>query len=198
MLSEYFEGSARLRAIRNSPSGAQIEAFSDQLFERGYSEIAARRHIRSAEHVVRWVNRQGLSTEDLNDEALERFRKHLHRCRCRHFSSANPTAVLSGARFFLRYLQGVARPAVRESKPAPEDPELLKSFGAWMREQRGTSDLTLYNYGLPLRALIREFGEDLRKLDARRLRQFVLEQSQGAGWAVVKHCTTALRMFLRF
>jgi len=67
-----------------------------------------------------------------------------------------------------------------------------------MREQRGTSDRTLYNYGLPLQALIRKSGEDLSRLDARLLRRFVLDQCQGAGWAVVKRCTTALRMFLRF
>jgi integrase/recombinase XerD len=147
---------------------------------------------------VRWANRQGLGTEDLDDRVLKRFGKHLHRCHCHHFSSVNPTEVLAGARLFLRYLQGIAKPPIRESKPAPEQPELLKSFDAWMRTQRGTSDRTLYNYGLPLRALIRKFGEDLSRLDARLLRRFVLDQSQGVGWAVVKRCTTALRMFLRF
>jgi integrase/recombinase XerD len=198
MLSEYFEQPGRIRAIRNSPAGTQIEDFSEVLSERGYSTISARRHIRAAEHIVRWANCQGVSTEDLDERVLERFGRHLPRCHCPRFGSANPMEVLAGARFFLRYLQGVVTPAIRESKPAPEEPELLKSFGAWMREQRGTSDRTLYNYGLPLRALIRTFGEDLGKLDARLLRRFVLDHSQSAGWSVVKRCTTALRMFLRF
>jgi integrase len=65
-----------------------------------------------------------------------------------------------------------------------------------MREQRGTSDQTLYNYCGPIRALIRHFGEDPSKLDARRLRQFVLKRR--VGWASTKWCTAALRMFLRF
>jgi site-specific recombinase XerD len=67
-----------------------------------------------------------------------------------------------------------------------------------MREYRGTSELTLNNYSLPLRDLIRRFGDDPSKLDAKRLRNFVLRQSRNVGWATAKRCTTALRMFLRF
>jgi integrase/recombinase XerD len=46
--------------------------------------------------------------------------------------------------------------------------------------------------------LIRHFGEDPSKLDARGLRQFVLKYSRSTGWASANGCTTALRMFLRF
>ena len=198
MVSEYFEASDRIRAIRNGPFGAQIEGFSKWLFQRGYSEISARRHIRSAEHIARWAVRRRLSIEDLNDRTLQHFGKHLTTCRCGRFASANRREILGGARFFLRYLQGIENPAVRESQPASEEPALLKSFGTWMREERGTSDRTLYNYNLPLRAFIQRFGEDLGKLDARLLRQFVLEQSRSPKWTKVKRCTTALRMFLRF
>ncbi len=198
MLSQYFEATSRIEAIRSGPSGALIEGFAKQLFERGYSEIAARHHIRSAEHLMRWASRQGLSSEEIDERVLERFSGHLRRCNCKRFRSANRRDVLAGARFFLRHLQGVENPAIRESKPSPEEPELLRSFGEWMRQQRGTSDLTLYNYSLPLRAFIQEFGEDLARLDARLLRQFVLKQSRSPEWTKPKRCTTALRMFLRF
>ncbi len=67
-----------------------------------------------------------------------------------------------------------------------------------MRAQRGTSDQTLYNYGIPIRELIQRLGENPSKLDAHRLRHFVLQQSRTTGWATAKRCTTALRMFLRF
>jgi site-specific recombinase XerD len=81
--------------------------------------------------------------------------------------------------------------------PAPE-PILLQAFSAWMRAQRGTSDRTLYNYGLPIRKLLGRYGENPDELDAHRLRQFVLQQSQSTGWSAAKKSTTALRMFLRF
>ena len=98
---------------------------------------------------------------------------------------------------FLRHLQGVDG-SIRVTKPAIPEPQLWRSFCAWMRAQRSTSDRTLYNYGIPIRELIRRLGEDPRQLDAHRLRQFVLEQSRLTGWAPAKRCTTALRMFLRF
>ena len=91
-----------------------------------------------------------------------------------------------------------AVPAPTEAKAADSKPALLESFCQWMREHRGSSELTLYNYGLPIRDLIRRFGEDPSKLDAQGLRKFVLNQSRSSGWATAKRCTTALRMFLRF
>lgn len=197
MLSEFFEAPERIRAIRSSPSGALIEGFAGQLFERGYAEITARRHIRAAEHLMRWADRRGLTDHDLDDRVLERFGEHLSRCRCGHYSSAKHVDILNGARLFVRHLQGVAEPAVHERPSIPAELELLKAFGAWMREHRGISDQCLYNYSLPLRELLKGIGEDPRKLDARCLRQFVLRQSQGGRW-VARRCRTAVRMFLRF
>jgi site-specific recombinase XerD len=46
--------------------------------------------------------------------------------------------------------------------------------------------------------LLKTVEDDPRTFDAENLRKFVLERSQHWGWASVKHCTTALRMFLRF
>jgi site-specific recombinase XerD len=198
MLSQFFEAPTRIRAIRSSPSGALLEDFADYLFQSGYAEISARRHIRSAEHIVHWASRSGLSVGELDDSALERFGRHLTRCRCGRYSRIRPVDILAGARLFLRHSQGVAAPAVRVTEPADPAPALLESFCDWMREHRGTSERTLYNYGIPIRELIRRFGEDPSKLDARRLRNFVLDQSRNTGWAGAKRCTTALRMFLRF
>lgn len=79
-----------------------------------------------------------------------------------------------------------------------QEPELLTVFYQWMRQQRGTSDSTLYNYSLSIREVLKRLGEDPGKFGAHNLRQFVLEKSQQCGWATAKKCTTALRMFLRF
>jgi integrase/recombinase XerD len=67
-----------------------------------------------------------------------------------------------------------------------------------MRQHRGTCDLTLYNYSLPIQALLRHMGEDPKKFDARSLREFVLKESQHCGWTVAQKGTTALRAFVRF
>lgn len=198
MLSEYFESTARIQTIHNSPSGSLLEDFAGYLFENGYAEISARRHIRSAEHLVYWASRSDLSINELNDAALARFDEHLTQCRCGRYSCASPTNILTGARLFMRLAHGVDASPVREPGPADPQPALLRAFCEWMRDQRGTSERTLYNYSLPIREFIHHLGEDPNKFDARSLRQFVLEQNQCSGWAKAKHCTTALRMLLRF
>src|SRR3989442_15846990 len=118
MLSQYFESPARTRTIRSNPGGALLEDFADYMFENGYAEISARRHIRSAEHMVRWASKSGLSVNELNDSALERFGDHLRGCRCGGYSRAHPVDILAGARLFLRHSRGVDAPAVCNSGPA--------------------------------------------------------------------------------
>lgn len=198
MLSQFFDAPSRIRAIRSGPSGIQIEEFADYLIKSGYAEITARRHIRSAEHFALWADRRGLTINGLDEVSLERFNEHLSRCRCGRFSCAQPRNILAGARLFLRRSQGTHEPAIRISAPTDEYPPLLQAFCEWMRKQRGTSEGALYNYSIPILALIQQFGEDPCRLDAQNLRQFVVSQSQEKGWAAVKHCTTGLRMFLRF
>jgi integrase/recombinase XerD len=198
MLSHFFERPARIRGIRSGPSGTLIESFADYLFQNGYAEISARRHIRSAEHIVRWASISHLPVSELDDQALKRFGNHLKRCRCGRYSRRDPVNILTGARLFSRHSQGLDPTLSRLPSPPDSMPVVLQSFCRWMREHRGTSERTLYNYGLPIRELIRRLGEDPSKLDAQRLRKFVLNQSRHTGWATAKHCTTALRMFLRF
>lgn len=198
MLSHFFDSPVRIQEILSCPFGAQLDEFADYLLKNGYAEISARRHIRSAEHIAHWASKNGLPISELDDSALKRFGVHLRRCRCGQFSRAHPVDILAGARLFLRHSQGVSAPAVRTSEPADQTPVLLQSFCEWMRENRGTSAQTLYNYGLPIGELIRRYGEDLNTLDARGLRNFVLKQSRTTGRAGAKRCTTALRMFLRF
>lgn len=197
MLSELFESPARIRTILGGPAGVQIESFAEQLVRCGYSKVSIRRHIRSAEHIVRWATRRSLPLHDLGGRAFKRFLDHLGRCRCGRYHCANRVDVAAGARLFLSHLQGVKEPPARDRQIAPEEPGLLAEFWAWMRQRRGTSDRALYNYSIPIRELIGCINGDPSALNAGRLRQFVLEQSKSGRWSALR-CRTALRMFLRF
>jgi len=106
--------------------------------------------------------------------------------------------VRYGARLFLSALQDAGIIATPVMKEAVQDPGLLSAFCRWMREQRGTCEATLSNYGRHIRELLKRLGEEPSRFDARSLRRFVLEQSRASGWAAAKTCTTALRMFVRF
>jgi hypothetical protein len=188
MLSRYFEQPWRIREIRRNCAGVPIDEFAAQLFQQGYSEIAARRHIRSAEHIAHWAAGRGVAIPDFDAPALKRFGDHFGRCRCGRYSRAVPIDVVAGARLFLSHLQGNMEPTIRGHEPALEDPDLLKEFSAWMHSQRGTQDQTLYNYSIPIRALIRHIGEDPAKLSARRtVVRTQAKQSHGVGGGQAMH-----------
>lgn len=198
MWEHFFKDDVRIRSLRDRPSGLLLEGFAEDLCRRGYAEITARRHIRAAEHVVYWTDQEGLQISDLNENSLKHFDHHLEHCQCPGYGHTDRLALLNGARLFVRYLRSTGLLTVSIVEPPDQDPVLLVEFRHWMSQQRGSGDLTLYNYGLCIRSLLTRLGEDPGKFDAQRLRQFVLETSQQSGWAKAKTCTTALRMFLRF
>ena len=197
MLKQFFESPLRVQAIRNGPSGSLVESFAQDLWDAGYAKITARRHIRSAEHFVYWADEEDIAGSSWNEQVLPRFEDHLSRCKCSGYGHQRRD-LLGGVRLFVRYICGGGISVARPSQPAVQTPVLLARFNVWMRQQRGTADPTLYNYSIPLRDLLTRVGEDPNRLDAQSLRQFVLERSRKCGWAAAKHCTTALRMFLRF
>src|SRR5437868_3417844 len=55
MLAEYFESPLRIQEIRGCPVGHLLEGFAQTLYEVGYAQLTARRHLRAAEHLVHWT-----------------------------------------------------------------------------------------------------------------------------------------------
>jgi integrase/recombinase XerD len=197
MLSQFFDSAARIHALRHGSAGSQFEEFAQGLAHTQYAEITARRHLRSAEHFIYWADRAGIPVRGLNEQTLRRFGRHLCQCRCPHFGHTYRVQVLHGARLFLRYLQDAAIVASAVEQ-APSGPALFIAFCQWMRDQRGTCESTLANYGVHIRAVLKQLGDEPDRFDARGLRQFVMEGHQVGGWAAAKKRTTALRVFLRF
>src|SRR6266851_5585522 len=197
MLSELFESAARIHGLRGGPAGAELAVFGHVLSEVGYAQITARRHLRAAEHFVSWANRHGIAVSGLSEQALDRFGRHVPRCRCVPYGHSD-RSLLYGARLFLRHLKDSGTITVAAvASPVPE-PTLLMTFREWMYRQRGACVSTVDNYAIHIRELLRHVGLELEKLDARGLRQCVIEGSTTCGWAAAKKRTTALRMFVRF
>jgi len=198
MLSKYFTSAERIEEFRARRAGPFFEGFARKLYEAGYAEITARRHLRAAEHLIYWADRQGTAVRSLTAPSLEAFGRHFGRCRCARYGRSHRVDVLNGARLFFKHLQDVGDIAVSDIRPIVEDPPLLAEFRGWMRQQRGTRDITLMNYSNHIRGLLKRLGEKPERFHARGLRQFVLNASRGFGWAKAKTCTTALRGFIRF
>jgi hypothetical protein len=175
-----------------------LQGFADKLKHAGYGAMTARRHIRAAEHFRDWTDQRGIAVATLNESFVEKFGQHLRRCRVPRYGRSLIRIKTNGAHLFLSYLRnaGIVSSTLSET-PTPE-PALLTAFHQWMRQQRGTCDATLHSYTPPIRELLQEAGDDPCRFDAQKLREFVLKRSRHSGWAAIKKCTTAVRMFLRF
>jgi integrase/recombinase XerD len=198
MLSTFFKSRVRIQALRKGPAGSLLESFARAISEAGYASITARRHLRAAEHFVHWTHRRNMPVCKWNEQSLAGFDRHLRRCYCSHYGHSHRLDVVHGARLFLTCLRDARIIPLPSVQPPVSDPPLLSAFCQWMRQQRGTGDVTLHNHSVYIRELLRRLGEEPSRFDVHRLRAFVLEKSRSSGWGTAKNCTTALRMFLRF
>jgi len=199
MLVRYFRRPSRIEQLRSSTGGHLLEGFAKELSQGRYQWVAARKHIRAAEHFLHWIAHRNLSIASVEERYEQQFLDHLNRCRCRgHHPPPKPHRQKYSVDLWFDYLRRVGivtSPTFVE--PAVEAP-MLTSFCDWMRRQRGVSDATLSIYRFELRAFIKDLGEDPHLYDARNLRQFVLDKSRRSGWAPTRKCICAIRMFLRF
>ena len=198
MFEKFFDSPSRIQSFRDSPWSSLLEGFANELYRTGYAKKTGRGRIRAAEYLLYWINLEGIEISSLTEKFLERFDRHIAQCQCPQYSCIYRVRLLIGARLFLKYLRsaGVITAPIIDS--TDYDPVLFVEFCQWMHNQRGISESTLSQYSLPIRDLLKRFGEDPFRYEARSLREFVLQKSQQNGWGASKTCTTAIRMFLRF
>lgn len=200
MLEKFFvsspRGLARVEGLRNGLHGSLLDSFSSQLLHSRYANITARKHLRSAEHFVHWAGRKGVLMPQWNEDVLVLFDRHLRQRRCA-YGHSRPENQLTGASLFLAHLRASGHISSQPVGRAVE-PALLSAFRYWMREHRDTQDMTLDNYDIPIRALLKHVGGDPKRLEARGLRLCFLKYCDGKGHSRIRHATTAMRMFVRF
>ena len=198
MLTHYYQSKNYVEQLCSGPTGSYIAGFGNVLWEAGYAEITARRHIRAAQHLLHWAQHRHIPPARMDDLQIDCFKRHLSRCRCPSYGCSD-RALVRGAHLFIEHLQRVnVIPRLTDHGKKPKTPALLDGFCQWMRVNRGTAEPTLYNYSLGIRDLLKAIEDDVRRLDAQRLRKFVLDQSRHSGWAKAKTMVTGLRAFVRF
>ena len=198
MLTKFFDSAVRIRQLTDSPAGKIFEGFAQTLFQSGYARVTAQYHFRSVEHFVSWADRVGIPVANLTEQSVERFGRHLHKCRCKRFGHRKPVDAMRGAHLFFRHLQNTGVVSTGVVADTIADPPLVTDFCNWMRQLRGVCEGTLNNYRIHIRRLLNSLGDEPEKFDARNLRRFIMKASQTCGWAAAKWCTTSVRMFLRF
>jgi hypothetical protein len=73
MLNHYFKNLLTLEKYQTGPAGPYLDQLIGWFEERGYRRCCIRRHIRGADHFIRWARRSGLTDQQLNTNALEAF-----------------------------------------------------------------------------------------------------------------------------
>jgi integrase/recombinase XerD len=200
MLGKFFESSPggllRVRSLREGAHGSLLDSFCGALLQSHYANITVRKHLRAAEHFAHWASSHGIAMPQWNDSLLERFGRHLRQRRC-PYGHSRPTNQLTGVSLFLEHLRTTGIISSTPVDPTNR-PAMLVSFRRWMREQRGTLDVSLDNYDIPIRTLLEHLGDSPEQLNAQRLRQCFLMYCGGKSHTLIKHGATALRMFVRF
>jgi integrase/recombinase XerD len=199
MLVCYFARPSRIEELRTNPGGHLLEGFAKELAQSRYQWVAARKHIRAAEHFLHWMAYRKLSITSVEEQCAQQFLDHLRRCCCRgHHPPLKPYRQKYSVDLWFAYLrrEGIVT-TPRPAEPTTETPA-LGAFCEWMRQQRGVSDTTLSIYRFELRAFLTELGENPRLYSARNLRQFVLAKTRNCGSASTRKSICAIRMFLRF
>lgn len=198
MLDHFFRSQHLIARLRGNAGVKSLDAFAGHLVGCGYSRSQGARHLRAAAHLLHWLDGKHLSLTTTDAATVNRFERHLAHCRCTGFADMYPDKLLRGIRAFMAFQQG--RPLCVDDtiKVSAAPSELWDCFCCWMRDQRGIAERTLSDYRQYLQPLLTEISTAPDKLNAARLRRFILEQSRNVGNARVKATTSALRTFIRF
>jgi len=196
MLITYFKSALALARYRSGPAGPYLDDFSTWLEDQGYRRIGVRRHIREVAHFADWAKTEGLSVQKCDREALSKLRNHLSESSYLRYRNGNYTHLYQSACVFVRFLE-VSNIVAPPTTPQ-QVPELVQEFYEWMRVQRGTMDITLAKYRLPITYLLQSLGSEPRDYTAKGLREFLLRHTAHSKPGKSKNLATALRMFLRF
>jgi site-specific recombinase XerD len=193
--------------VRGSLSGIRpggcaqfyLEDFATELVASGYAVMSARDYVRSAAHLGRWMDADGIDLDQLTDELIARFARH--ECECsgasRHHRRPSQRYVARVERF-VRHLKsrGVVS-AGTEGRPRAL-PTPLVGFRAWMTSHRGATQRTIDHYEDRIERMLPALGSDPACYDAGLVRQALLREVRDRSCTYAKSFVTALRAFLRF
>jgi hypothetical protein len=59
-MTELFKSPFRIFQLRGGQNGQLLDTFLQELQQSGFAKITARRHIRTAEHLLHWAGRKGI------------------------------------------------------------------------------------------------------------------------------------------
>lgn len=191
MLSELFPRyHARYRSL--PILGEHLDGFVQWLCTQGYPELPIRLRVRAAQRLERLLRRRGVhKLEDLYPATLLGFAP----------SDSRDDAYLAAVvRSLVRYLS--ERGALAAPQPTPAE-RLIDSYRRHLDTVRGLATKTVTHHASTVAELLAFLDYDhhparLRRLDSRRLDEFIEMLAPRLGRASLQHAVAHLRSFLRF
>ena len=195
-IERFFATPESRQRLRTGPLARDIDGFAAWLSIEGYARPSGRAKLRFVETLSRWLEREELGVEDLDEQRIGAF------LLARGTGSGRRGEAATG-RQLLCYLRGGG--VIPAAVPCPcSDTPIDRIEGIYERflvNERGVSPATVTNYLPIVRAFLTEHFESrevaLETLGVRDANQFVLREARRLSRSHAKLVVTVLRSFLR-
>jgi len=186
-----------LRVRVAGPLESFASGFVAELRGLGYRPVSAVFQLQLMAHVSRWLAGEGLGSEDLAPDVVQRFVDARHAAGYTNYLSGRALAPL------LCYLRGIGRaPAAPVEEPGTPTEVLLERYRGYLRIERGLAAGTARDYLDAVRPFLdgraASGGLCLERLTAADVTAFVVGRCPGQARGSAKLTVTALRSLLGF
>ena len=171
------------RGLIEGPLALYSGLFKTYLSDCGYAPETIRSHLASVAHFDRWLERQRLSVDRIDESLVQQFLGHLPECACfwpAPRTHATPCAALGILLTVLRNAGVIPRPVPAAVSACPVEAELDR-FDAYLDRARGLASKTRRGYLRTVRYLLLEcFGTAdvvIARITPDDVRQFLARQS---------------------
>ena len=192
----FFPGRTSQRWLGVGPLAEDLDQFAAYLAAQGYVRQTATRKLWLARNLSRWLERQGLGVEALDEPRIEAF-----------LLTRGPRCVQRGdtatARQLLSHLRAGGRVPLAAPSPQISNPfaAVERCYERYLVNERGVSRVTVKSYLPVVRAFLAErFATRdvaLETLTVRDVNRFIVRRSRRLRPSSTKLLVTALRSFLR-
>jgi hypothetical protein len=142
MIEQFFSDPAVRQRLSAGPLASHIERFAVMLASRGYARSTARDKLCLLAHLSEWLRQRTLGAADLDEQVIDRFRRHrLRRGRVDRATVPTCRALLA----FLRESGDVIAPNEVITHSALD--RLEHDYAHYLTRERGLAPVTLLNCG---------------------------------------------------
>lgn len=199
MLENYFIRTAILKRHRDGLLGPYLDSFVSHTRALGYAKETVQRKCWILRDLGRWMERNGLGIDDLEEDVISRFVKELWK----HNVLIRCCGGKTTAKMFLDHIRKEGVVATKVA--AADDSELGKltaQYSKYLEQERGlVQNTNKYYVDIVRRFLVERFGDSplqLFRLQPSDVSDFILNASRSYAPKRIQMFTTVLRSFFRF